>query len=334
MNLELLPNEIILDLFDYFDGIDLLRAFSDLNYRFNFLLYKQFRFYCFKFESVSKHNFDMICQQHLPFIANRVITLHLSNAGETPEQINLFYSYILSFNQFTQLRSLELSNLNSYQTLLKLLSECHHLNKLTHLKLHCCSFQNDQVDLQSIVDNIWSLPKLTDCDLSIYIEGRWTFCVPTIISSSLKCITIFTRQLEINEIIRLFEYTPRLKRLLGCVLSPNKDNYIATPLTTLIQLNISFDSSDISTLLVFLQNIPNLCHLDMNIYTELIDGHQWKQIIRNYLPKLKTFQLKLKTRIFDEPNLEKRIDELMNSFRSSFWINEHRWFVRCFKHAN
>ena len=62
MNLELLPNEILLDLFDYFNGIHLLRAFCRLNSRFNFLLYKQFRAYRFKFDYVSKHNFDMVCQ--------------------------------------------------------------------------------------------------------------------------------------------------------------------------------------------------------------------------------------------------------------------------------
>jgi hypothetical protein len=63
MKLESLPNEIFLELFEYFYG---------LNSRFNFLLYKQFRFYCLVFKSLSKRNFDMICQQHLPYIADRV----------------------------------------------------------------------------------------------------------------------------------------------------------------------------------------------------------------------------------------------------------------------
>lgn len=45
MNLEFLPNEILLDLFEYLNGIDLLRAFYDHNSRFNLLLYKQFQFY-------------------------------------------------------------------------------------------------------------------------------------------------------------------------------------------------------------------------------------------------------------------------------------------------
>ncbi|CAF3368143.1 unnamed protein product [Rotaria sp. Silwood2] len=31
-----------------------------------------------------------------------------------------------------------------------------------------------------------------------------------------------------------------------------------------------------------------------------------------------------------EQNIEERADELINSFRNSFWIKEHQWFVRCF----
>ena len=63
MNLELLPNEILLDLFEYFNGIDLLCTFYGFNFRFNYLLYKQFRAYYFNFYDCSKRNIDMICQQ-------------------------------------------------------------------------------------------------------------------------------------------------------------------------------------------------------------------------------------------------------------------------------
>jgi len=64
--------------------------------------------------------------------------------------------------------------------------------------------------------------------------------------------------------------------------------------------------------------------------SKLIDGYQWEQIIRNYLPKLKTFQLRMRTRPLGDIDLESRMDELIHSFRTSFWIDEHQWFVRCF----
>lgn len=31
-----------------------------------------------------------------------------------------------------------------------------------------------------------------------------------------------------------------------------------------------------------------------------------------------------------EKNTEEKVDILINSFRSSFWIHEHQWYVRCY----
>ena len=85
MNLELLHNEILLVIFEYFNGIKLLLIFYSLNPCFNFLLYKQYRGYYFRFDGRLKRNFDMICQQHLPFITDRVIDLRITDDEDTPE---------------------------------------------------------------------------------------------------------------------------------------------------------------------------------------------------------------------------------------------------------
>ncbi|CAF2811071.1 unnamed protein product [Rotaria sp. Silwood2] len=108
--------------------VDLLHAFYGLNYHFNFLLYEQYRSYRFIFYFISKYNFDIICSQHLPFIVDRIIDLSLSDRENTPGQINLLLSYIPSFSQFTQLRSLSIFHLHSYNILMKIVNECHHLN--------------------------------------------------------------------------------------------------------------------------------------------------------------------------------------------------------------
>ncbi|CAF5105013.1 unnamed protein product, partial [Rotaria sp. Silwood1] len=79
MNLELFPNEILFDLFDYFDGVDLFHTFYNLNSRFNFLLYQQYRFYSFNFNFISKRNFDLICKQHLSFVTNQILALRISD---------------------------------------------------------------------------------------------------------------------------------------------------------------------------------------------------------------------------------------------------------------
>ncbi|CAF0990997.1 unnamed protein product [Adineta steineri] len=62
---------------------------------------------------------------------------------------------------------------------------------------------------------------------------------------------------------------------------------------------------------------------------DFIDGYQWEDLIRNHLPKLRTFHLSMGNLSIIRPMTEEQIDEFMNSFGSSFWIDEHRWFVQC-----
>ncbi|CAF1381891.1 unnamed protein product [Rotaria sordida] len=128
---------MLLDLFDYFNGVDLLRIFYD----FNSLLYKQYRSYRFNFNSISKHNFDIICSQHLSFITDRIISLSLFDNENTSGQINLFRFYIPSFSRFTQLRSLSIFHLHSHYTLMKVIDKCHYLNHLNYLNFYFCSFR-------------------------------------------------------------------------------------------------------------------------------------------------------------------------------------------------
>ncbi|CAF3794822.1 unnamed protein product [Rotaria sordida] len=172
MNLELLLNEILLDLFDYFDGIDLLHAFYDLNLRFNFLLYNESRMYRFTFCSMLKRDFHMICQQHLLVITDRVIRLSLSEHEGTPKQINLFDSYLLSFSKFIQLRSFSINDARSYKILVKITDECHHLCNLVHLNFYNCSLEDNQADFQLIVKSIWSFSKLVHYNFNIDIKGK------------------------------------------------------------------------------------------------------------------------------------------------------------------
>jgi hypothetical protein len=296
MSLELLPNELLFDIFDYLDGVNLLRAFYGLNFRFNFLLYNQYQTYRLQFQAVSKRNFDIVCQQHLPFIADRVVALSLSDYNNTPEQINLFLSYIPSFKLFTCLRSLTLCDIRSYPILLKLLDECH---GLTHLSLASTTFSDGQADFQLIVNKIWSLPKLTNCYSTISFGRERIFCIPKVISSSLECLTICRSKFRGNDINQLFDHTPHLKSLSIYVAPLVDNNYTRSSLSTLTKVNLCLFSEDATSQIIdIFRNMPNLRHLDITIWNELIDDRKWEQIIRNYLPKLKIFLLEMKKSFF------------------------------------
>jgi hypothetical protein len=126
------------------------------------------------------------------------------------------------------------------------------------------------------------------------------------------------------------DFTTRLKRLSISIDSDGNEDYQPSPLPTLIHLSVSNHCiSDISKMITLLQNVPNLRRLYVYLSWILINGYQWEQAIRKYLPKLKIFQLSMKGKLSISQNIQERADELLNSFRSPFWIDEHQWFVRC-----
>ncbi|CAF1241747.1 unnamed protein product [Rotaria sordida] len=279
----------------------------------------------------------MICQQHLSVIADRVIALFLSDNDDTPEQINLFLSYASSFGQFTQLRSLSLLSICSYGTLMKILNDCQYLSNLSHLNIYCNYLRYNPVDLQLIINSIWSLPKLIQCDYRIRTDIENFFIITRKISLSLESVHINTNKIRLDNINELFNYTPRLKRLflsLDSIDHPYISYYTPLTLSTLADLKLHVHNVSDAIIKGFFKNImPNLYRLDIKLSSNLIKGHQWEQIICNYLPKLEIFRLRMITPSFIQ-NIEKHADELINSFRTPFWINEHEWFVRCFVREN
>lgn len=331
MSLELLPNEVLLDLFDYFDGTELLCTFYGLNFRFNIVLHERFRTCSIKFNSVSKRDFDVICGQHLPLMSNYIVDLGLSDHEETPTQIKTFISYIPSFNRLNHLKSLSLFNLRSYQTLKTIIEGCYLISNLTHLNLINCYFQETQANLQLIVNHIWSLPSLIHCKISIGIKGQSLFCTPTKLSSSLKHVFLEKIQMKLNQIDQLVEYTPDLQRLSISITSFLDNDYKPSCLTTLLDLSVnSVFICNASNIDVLLKNTPNLRRLSIDLPSEIVDGNRWEEIIHNYLPELKVLKLKMKLNLATGQNIQQRVDELIDSFQSSFWIYEHQWYIRCF----
>ena len=329
MDFEWLPNEIFLDLFDYFDGNDLFHAFYGLNSRFNQHLYEQYRTFRFNFSSISKRQFDTICQQHLPIIADRVIALSFSDCNDIPEQIDLFFSYIPSLHVFSRLRSISLSDIVQHETVRKMIDQCHHLSHLTHFKCHFNYFPNYQENFQSMIDIIWSLPKLVHCETNLFVSTKRLFHTSAKISMSLEYLSLNGWAISCNQVNELFQYTPRLKHL-SISIEDYINDYMPTLLPTLaFKMNTSPRSNN-SNIVLLLKNMPNLQSLQIDVLSGIIDGYQWQDLITNYLPKLKKFRFRMVETIGWDKTVSKRMNELIEPFRSSFWIAEHRWFVRCF----
>jgi hypothetical protein len=91
MTLESFPNELLLDLFQYFSFVHLIQSFFNLNSRFNELICKKINEFHLDFRRISKTNFDQICQNYVPSFIDKIVSLQLSDDDNTPQQINYFF---------------------------------------------------------------------------------------------------------------------------------------------------------------------------------------------------------------------------------------------------
>jgi hypothetical protein len=328
MEFELLPNEIILDLFEYIPLIDLFYAFSDPNARFNQLFFVQFQKYHLDLRLLSKTKCNHICQNLIPMILDQIISLHLSNEDETPQQIELFLSYSYQLRQFTRLQSISLASIRSQQVLDQILAECFHLPCLTHLAIYHTLILMSIDDAKRFYNYIWSLPNLTDCRWKIWIGHRNDFPNPKMISTSLKRFSIPTASCKLYELTRLCEYTPNLEYLSINFYDHSHQSQLSSPILSIIRLKICFCGS-INVLEYLLHSMPNLYHLTMEVQDIYINGCQWEKIIRKSLPKLKIFQFKMRFAPLNKKDKEVQLNEIIETYRTKFWIDEHQWFVRC-----
>ena len=338
MNLEALPNELLLLVFSYLDGCDLLQGFYNLNSHFNQLLYQQFRNYQFKFDSISKAQFDWICQQHLPNIIDRTIYLALNEWAGSPGLIQLFFSYFPSINHFIRLEYLKISLINSSQILIIITHALPYLSRLIYLNLSANpSCPQDKIDRKLLLNNVWNLPRLRSCHLNCRnFDDSYTFSMTTQ-SVSIRYLHLSGFQLEYDDINTLLNHTPNLKHMnVHIFVSRRTDNYTPSVVSSnkLSSLKISIClREDYSLLFLLLKTLPNLRQLRIRIDSIQLNGYQLEQFIRNYLPNLKKFTFIIDKFLYDlAPDFQTTIEQLFASFQTPFWIDEHKWYVQCVKY--
>ncbi|CAF3150270.1 unnamed protein product [Rotaria sp. Silwood2] len=328
MNLGFLPNELLFNLFEYLTILDLFQAFYGLNSRLNTLILAHCRKCCLNFQSITKTDFDIICKNYLPFIVNRIISLRLSDDDNTPQQIGLFLSYNFQIQHFINLKTISLSNIHSSYILDKLINECSHILSLTRLTLIKCYISMNRTSANRLYSQIWSLSKLNYCYIDINFAHGNYFPMPTVTSTSLKHLSITNTSCYLNELIHLFQFTPNLQYLLIDFMDYANEFDLSLPIISITHLKLSFDSS-LNILQYLLQNIPDLYDLTLETCNIYMDGYQWEELIRKYLLKLKIFQFKMRFSALNDESKEIQSDQILDSFRTKFWLDEHQWFVRC-----
>lgn len=122
--LNVLPKEILYNIFDFLWAHDILYAFLNINDQFNTVL-SAYQDYNVNFKSILKWQFDLVCSVVQP---NQIKSLVLSDNNESPNQSTLFLSRF-SIEQLVNLRALTLSNIeNDHDPLFVNIFQLQHLD--------------------------------------------------------------------------------------------------------------------------------------------------------------------------------------------------------------
>ncbi|UJR12198.1 hypothetical protein I4U23_016375 [Adineta vaga] len=293
------PAELFHVLFEYFWAHEILHLFSNLNNRIDLIL-KFYSTYRINFQSIRKSDFDLICEQIPP---EQIISLILSDQNDTIGQSKLFLSYF-QIEKLINLRYLSLIRIK-HEPLHRILSNLYKLNRLHSLSFDSSGGKGVLINKDNIFnefdDKIYSilpkhypeiLPKLKY--LSTYYSDELTL----IHFPYLHQLRLYSSSFDhINEI---FQHSPQLQ----CV----------TLFLNSFQNFHQIQSCHLlKRLYLIISEIKNEYELsDMSI----IDGYRWQTITQS----LMSFNFLLLV----QDNLT---EQSLDSFRTSFWIEEKHWFI-------
>ncbi|CAF3528065.1 unnamed protein product [Rotaria sp. Silwood1] len=75
--------------------------------------------------------------------------------------------------------------------------------------------------------------------------------------------------------------------------------------------------------------MPNLKRLTVKISTIDLNGQRWEQIITDQLSNLRIFQMEMAGQFSLDDSIVEMREQLIDSFRTPFWIEQRQWFIRC-----
>ncbi|CAM4802575.1 unnamed protein product [Rotaria magnacalcarata] len=258
--------------------------------------------------------------------SENVIRLVLSGKSFEGSIFGLF-SPLFDIHDFYQLRSLDLNSITCFDLdyVLKAFTSCP-LSSLS-IDVHYRGSWDDTIKVlveSSIVQN--KLRKLilknvddlmkqiswpNNCNLTYLSLGKCTYSVYQIILGNLRYLKTL--------VIR------------NCIIRDHNQT-IPTSYSQLISLTISYCDLSMSDIEFLLARTPSLTYLKLccrqRLFDSAFNGFSWEQFIKINISSLAKFEFFF-SYAFENNSTMFNIDYLVDSFRTSFWLNEKRWFIIC-----
>ncbi|CAF1449856.1 unnamed protein product [Adineta steineri] len=321
--IENLSNEFFYEMFDYLDGYDIYKAFSNMNHRFQQLVNSSFILFKIKFDSIFDELYTDDFKQFLLFNQQQIYSIQLSISKENEH----IFSYLPIHSQFNRLESLVLNELEPI-ILISLLPKLTCLSRLYSLTV---DIWNSSDKLGHVYQLVLTLPKLKyfkcsaeDSDINVPI--------PFAMKNQYSTIEhlVINHSCTFNELSAILSYTPQICRLNFAHLNDSN-----SPIATILPIklaNLTYITFDIPYIIFdeFKMFITSLdCQLKiLRFYTRssdinYLEANQWEELILKYLPQLEKFYFQYVEEIEHDYHCATYLEDF-NQFNSSFWI-ERKW---------
>jgi hypothetical protein len=314
MKFELLPNEILIECFEYLNAPDIFHSFDQLNYRFSNLI-RTIPLHL-HFQHVRKSTVDQFCTKILsnPSIKRQIYSLQLSNRN-TCIPIDTFLS-IFSLDDFSHLRSLIVIGITD--------DDIEKLIIILPLIPQLISFHS--IDPQSKSSN----PVTTSLMLKLQTLSTVSLSWDLLSKQKTSLLTNLTLSYSsLYNLYHIFKYAPMLKYL-TIDFFPRRS---FTPLKTDINLNdhyahhlkqliITNSQCNFEEIEILVKPTPNLKCLIIYASNkiDMVDDDRWQNLIQSSLPHLNIFKFK-----FDFHHTSQN-NHFFGKFQSEFW-QQHQWYT-------
>ena len=324
--IEDLSNELLYEIFEYLHADLLYEAFSDLNSRFQHLLFHSTFPLKVRPNSKTRSKLEHYCKNFWIPNRHRIVSIYFDH----PSIMDSALTHCMIDSSFHRLESVDLNEPRTEQFLM-LLFCLKSLPRLSSLSTILVSRRID--DLGDIYRMIFSLPTLKYNRLMMDyddMEEALNISLPLAINESLSTIEylIIDHNCTVQQLFSIIAHTPQLRHLICKNLIGSRTvNERQVALSNLKYLSIR---CDFISLAEFESTVRTLsCHLEtLNIEhfanEDYLHADRWERMIRNHMTHVRKFNYKYHT--FDNSEyLTNAVYLTMNQFTSPFWT-EQRWF--------
>ena len=316
---ESLPNELLIQSFQYLDAIDIFHSFDYLNCRLSTLI--RSISLCLDLGKVGKSKLTQFGIKMLlnPQMKQQIISIILRK-NETFENLPLLFSFV-SLYEFTQLEALIFSHLDT--------TSIDQISSMLSLTPSLRYFYTDHSsDWRYQI--LRSLSESTVKTLVIQTIPDRT----SLLQSFMSLTHLTVSYCSVTGLCHFFKYTPMLqnlniKRLTSYdTRSLNQPSALHDHVIHLERLVVHDYNGELDPLEILLQHMPNLKYfmLHSDGDSDLADANRWCKLIKNTLPLLDIFKFLFRFHVEDMNYL---VTDKFRLFQTNFWRDQHNWHTVC-----